>query len=416
MDKKLKFAQEQVSIYKQEQLLRFYNELDEKQKSDLLNQIASIDFDYMKKLYNQTQIKNELKTMKIDSVDYIDKYNLPSEKLNEYKKIGTEAISSGKLAVITMAGGQGTRLGHSGPKGTFDIGLDSGKSIFEILCDKFKEVQEKYGITMPWYIMTSKANNYETVDFFERNSYFNYPKNKINFFIQNEIPALDFNGKILLEEKAKISEAPNGDGGIFNALHKFNVIQDIKNQNIEWVFIGGVDNILAQIADPILIGAAIVENKEIACKTVEKAYEQEKVGVFCKKNGKIGIIEYTERTDEIASKRDKDGKFLYGDTNILCNLFNIKVLEKAKEVKLPQHTVIKKINYVDEFGKKIYPEEPNAYKFENFFFDVFEMIDDIILVRGKREEEFAPIKNAKGVDSPETAKKLYMDYFLNRLA
>lgn len=411
MNKELKLAQEQVSAYSQEQLLKFYNELDKNQKNDLLSQIESINFEQMKELYNQTQIKDEIKDIKIDNVNYIDKYNLPSKKLNEYQKAGTEAILSGKLAVITMAGGQGTRLGHNGSKGTFDIGLSSKKSIFEILCDKFKEVQEKYEITIPWYIMTSKDNNAETVDFFEKNNYFNYPKDKIKFFIQGKIPALDFNGKILLKEKAQINEVPNGDGGIFNALHKFNAIQNMKKQNIEWVFIGGVDNILAQIADPILIGAAIVEDKEVACKTVEKAYEEEKVGVFCKKNGKVGIIEYTEITNEIASKRDKNGKFLYGDTNILCNLFNIKVLEKAIETEIPYHVVIKKINYIDEFGKKIYPEEPNAYKFEKFFFDIFEIVDDIILVRGKREEEFAPIKNKKGRDSPETAKKLYMDYY-----
>ena len=344
-------------------------------------------------------------------MEYLDKSKLSNEELEKYKKIGEEVIKKNEFAVVTMAGGQGTRLGHEGPKGTFDLGLDSHKSIFEILCDNFKRAKKQYGVCVPWYIMTSRENDEQTKRFFEDKNYFEYGKENFQFFKQGELPMLSEDGKILLEEKGTIKEAADGHGGVFEALYKNNMYEDMKKKNIKMIFISGVDNVLAKLIDPVFIGATIANNKESAGKSVVKAYATEKVGVYCKKNDKIGMIEYTEITPEMAEAKDENGEFLYGESNILCNLFDIKVLERISKNKLPYHVAHKKANYIDESGNKVTATEPNAYKFESFIFDAFEGLDNMLLFRVKREEEFAPVKNKEGVDSPETARNLYNDFW-----
>ena len=184
----------------------------------------------------------------------------------------------------------------------------------------------------------------------------------------------------------------------------------MKEQGIEWVYIGGVDNVLAKMVDPVLTGLAIDEKTLIAGKSVVKANPQEKVGVFCKKDGKPSVIEYSEISKELAEARDENGELLYGESHILCNQFNLEILEKISTNKLPYHVAFKKASYLDENGNLVKPTEPNAYKFEAFLFDAFSMVDDMSILRVKREEEFAPVKNAEGVDSPETARELYKKF------
>jgi UDP-N-acetylglucosamine pyrophosphorylase len=311
-----------------------------------------------------------------------------------------------------MAGGQGTRLGHNGPKGTYEIGLESHKSIFELLCDTLKKASSNFEIKIPWYIMTSRENNKETVEFFEKNNYFNYGKENIKFFIQTELPMVDEEGKILLEEKWKIKKASDGHGGIFKSMYEKGIIDDMKNKGIKWIFINGVDNILANMVDDLLLGIAIDKNVLVAAKSIVKSYPEEKVGVFCKKNGKPSVVEYTEITKEMSEERDENGELKFGESHILSNLFNIEALIKMKENNFQYHVAHKKANYIKN-GELIKPTEPNAYKFESFLFDAFELLDDIVIMRVKREDEFAPIKNAQGVDSPETAKKLYLNKHLS---
>ena len=322
-------------------------------------------------------------------------------------------MKQNKYAVVTMAGGQGTRLGHNGPKGSFDIGLESHKCIFEILCDTLKQAKQRYNVTIPWYLMTSRENNEQTVNFFESKNYFNYPKDSISFFKQGELPMLSKNGKILLQEDYLIKEAADGHGGILKAMLKNNIIDEMKQKGIEWIFISGVDNVLAKLADPLLLGLTAEKNVLAAVKSVEKTDPKEKVGVFCKKNGRTGVVEYTEIPEEMAGQRNSDGSLVYGDLNAVFHLYNIKALEKILELKLPYHTAVKKATYIDENGNLVVPEEPNAYKFETFIFDSFEMFDDVVILRVKREEEFAPVKNKEGQDSPETARKIYENYYKN---
>ena len=409
--KKLEEIKEILNKYNQEHLLNFYEDLTNEEKEKLLNQIEKIDFELVNRLYKNIIEKSEkTSTGEITPIPFMVKDKLTDEQKMYYEKKGIDIIKSGKLAAVTMAGGQGTRLGHNGPKGTFKLNVKGNKYIFEILCESLKSVKEKYGVYIPWYIMTSRENNDATVKFFEENNYFGYDKQYITFFKQSEFPMIDINGKILLEKKFKIREAADGHGGIFEAMYKNNIVEDMKKRNIKWVFIGGVDNILVKMADPILIGMAEDKKVLIASKSLAKVTPDEKIGAFCRKNGKPYVIEYTEISNDMANAKDENGEYLYGEGHILCNLFNIKALEMLEKEKLEYHSAFKKSNYINENGEEIEAKEPNAYKFEAFIFDAFERIDDLLILRGNREDEFAPVKNLTGVDSAESATKLYNDW------
>ena len=400
--------------YGQEHLLNNYEKLDDIHKKKLLDEIESIDFELVNSLYNSTKDEKKKGQDVIEPMEYLDKYKL-NEKYKYYENIGKKAIKAGKLAAVTMAGGQGTRLGHSGPKGTYDIGLESHKSLFELLCDSLKEEGKKYGVTIPWFIMTSKENNKQTIEFFEKHKYFGYQKGKnIFFFIQGELPMMDTEGKILLNEEGLIKQAADGHGGIYESLVKNKMTEKMRNLGIEWVFIAGVDNCLVKMVDPVLMGIAIDKNVTVACKSVVKANPHEKVGVFCRKNGKPNVIEYSEITDDMAEAKDENGELLYGESHILCNLFRIDAIERMGANPLPYHVAYKKATFMDKNGEIVVPDSPNAYKFEAFLFDAFGEVDDMAILRVKREEEFAPVKNADsaGVDCPKTARELYKKFYL----
>ena len=395
-----------IKRYGQEHLLDYYDKLpDGEKKEKFEKQLENIDFEMIDSLYKKTTLEPKNENAKVEPIEYWDKERLGG-KYDFYEEIGIDAIKDGKLAAVTMAGGQGTRLGHNGPKGTFDIGLDSHKSLFELLCDSLKEAGKKYGVTIPWFIMTSEENNEDTVEFFKKNKYFGYEKN-VYFFKQGQLPMIDTEGKILIGENGLIKEAADGHGGVYESLVKSGMVDKMKNLGVEWVFIGGVDNCLVRMVDPVLMGLAIYKGVLEAGKSVVKAYPHEKVGAFCKKNGKPNVIEYSEITPEMAEARDEAGELLYGESHILCNLFNISAIERMGSTPLPYHCAFKKATYIDKDGNKIVPDSPNAYKFEAFLFDAFGDLDDMVILRVKREEEFAPVKNATGVDSPETARNLY---------
>lgn len=412
MDEKVEKLQSILKKYGQEHLLNHYETLDEVHKQKLLNQIETINFELINSLYHNTKKENKHETDKITPIEYLDKNRLYDD-YKYYENIGKKAIQEGKLAAVTMAGGQGTRLGHNGPKGTYDIGLDSHKSLFELLSDNLKEEGKKYGVMIPWFIMTSRENNKATIEFFEKHKYFGYQKDKnLFFFIQGELPMVDTEGKILIGEDGLIKQAADGHGGIYESLVKSGMTQKMNQMGIQWVFIGGIDNCLVKMVDPVLMGIAIDKAVTIACKSVVKANAQEKVGVFCKRNGKPSVIEYSEITEEMAEARDENGELLYGESHILCNLFRVDIIERMGENPLPYHVAYKKATYLDRDGNLVVPDSPNAYKFEAFLFDAFGEVDDMAILRVKREEEFAPVKNADsaGVDCPSTARELYKKY------
>ena len=396
--------------YNQEHILKY--DLNNKQQEKLEKQIENIDFEQLKSLYESTKEEKCIEEKRIEHIPYTDKTKLTKEEQLSLFEIGEQVIKQGHYAVITMAGGQGTRLGHNGPKGTYALDTINGKKyIFEIIIDRLKKAEKQYNVTIPWYVMTSKENHQDTILFLEKNNYFGYNKDKIKFFKQGELPLIDTQGKIILDENAKIKEAADGNGGIYEALSKSGMLQELKQNQIEWIFISGIDNILSNFVDPILLGLTIKENNVIASKSVAKANPQEKVGVFCKMNGKPKIIEYIDLPEEMAEELDENGELMYGEVNIGTYLYNRSVLENLANAKLPYHAAFKKSGYLNANGKFIEPDEPNVFKFETFIFDAFTRYDDMTIMRVKREDEFAPVKNRTGNDSPETAVKLYNEKY-----
>ena len=259
--------------------------------------------------------------------------------------------------------------------------------------------------------MTSEENNEETVAFLEKNNYFGYDKKSVIIFEQSELPLIDIEGKLLISKENKIKEASDGNGGTYASLRRSGCLADMKERGVKWIFIGGVDNVLLKMVDVILLGMAIQKKVQVASKSVVKANPHEKVGVFCKMNGHPKVIEYAELPEKMAEEVDDDGELKYGESHIMCNLYTIDAIEKISKEHLMYHSAFKKNSYIDENGKEVIPERENAYKFESFIFDAFEYFDDIAVLRGTREEDFAPVKNKDGVDSPKTAKELYEKYW-----
>ena len=401
-----------LKMYNQDHIIKLIEKLDEDKKQALIEQISKIDFHQLKELYDNTKKEIEIKENKIEPLPYLDKKKLSEEQKEKFQRLGEAILEKGEYAVVTMAGGQGTRLGHPGPKGTFKLDVyGKGKYLFEILAENLKEANQKYGKIIPWYIMTSKENNDETIEFMEKHNYFGYDKDSVRFFAQSELPLLDVNGKLLIGKDMKIKEASDGNGGTYSSLRASGCLAEMKEKGIKWVFIGSVDNALLKMADTILLGMAIDKKVQIASKSVVKANPHERVGVFCKMNGHPKVIEYTELPEEMAEEVDDEGELKYGESHIMCNLYTIEAIEKISKETLIYHSAFKKNAYIDEEGKEVIPTEPNSYKFESFIFDAFELFDDIAILRGKREDDFAPVKNKDGVDSPKTAKELYEKYW-----
>ena len=399
---------ELLKTYNQEHIIKLMKKMTDEEKNNLIEQINNIDFHQVIELYDNAKKTIEIKENKIEAIKYLDKDKLSSSKKEELDTLGEAIIATGKYAVVTMAGGQGTRLEHPGPKGTFKLDVyGKGKYLFEILAENLKEANKKYNTSIPWYIMTSKQNNDETYEFLEKNNYFGYKKDDVILFSQGELPLVDTEGKVLIGKDKLIKLASDGNGGTFSSLRKSGTLADMKERGIKWVFIGGVDNALLKMADTTLLGLAISEDVQIASKSIVKANPHEKVGVFCKMNGHPKVIEYSELPEKMAEEVDNDGELKYGESHIMCNLFTIEAIEKISKEPLIYHSAFKKNSYIDEDGKEIIPKEPNSYKFEAFIFDAFEIFDDIAILRGKREDDFAPVKNKDGVDSPKTAKELY---------
>lgn len=397
--------------FKQEHLLQSIDELSVSSQEKLISQISSVDFNLIDDLFYNSTIPNTNRPFVERSItpikcDIIEEFSKP--QLIEYKNKGIEAICEGKIASVTMAGGQGTRLGYNGPKGTFKIGPPIEKTLFELQAERLKGIHQEYGKWIPWYIMTSYENHNDTIKYFRENKYFGYSEKNIFFFMQGMLPMIDFKGKILLKEKDEICFGPDGNGGVFLSLKKSGLLHDMNLRGVEWVFICGIDNALVNVADPIFMGYTIMSGKSSASKSVAKKYPEEAVGVFCLENGKPSIIEYTEIPKGLAKMVNSNGQLLFGDANIISHLFKLKDIIKIADNGLPYHTAIKKAPYIDKNGNKVIPQEPNAYKFESFIFDALKNLNDMAILRVQREREFAPIKNRTGKDSPQAALEQLM--------
>lgn len=391
----------------QAHIFRYYDELSAEEQTALVESVSNIDFAQMQELYQLAKRGEVSGEGVITPIPVTEKRNIDQDVLQAWEDYGMKLMGEGRFAAVTMAGGQGTRLGHNGPKGTYDIGLADGASLFQIQCDRLKRRSAACGHSIPWYIMTSRENHKDTVAFFEAHNYFGYNKDDILFFRQFMLPMIDFEGKVVMDSKATVKEGADGHGGIFRAMAACGIVEDMRKRGVEWIFVGGIDNVLVKLCDPLFVGFLAKNGYRLGGKSLIKRDAKEKAGVFCKRDGRPYVVEYTEISDEMAELRDSQGTFVYGDAHILCNMFRIDALEAMGSKGLPYHVAVKKASYVGEDGQVVVPESPNAYKFEAFIFDAFSQYDEMGILRVERETEFAPVKNKTGEDSPETARALY---------
>ena len=414
MEDRLERARELLKKYNQEHLLHFYSELTDAQRANLLNQILNINFEEILYLFEKSKEDILKSTEEIEPIKYTIKANLTHFKLKQYFNTGIKAIKSGKVGVITLAGGQGTRLGVNGPKGAFYLDITPKKSLFEILSDYIKDASNKYNVQIPWYIMTSTNNHFDTIKFFEQNNYFDYDSNNLYFFVQDNLPVINTDKKLVLSEIYKINFASNGNGNLFSSLKKSNLIKTMEQKKLEWLFVGGVDNVLLNPLDPVFIGYTISSKYQIGSKTLFKNIPSDTSWVFARKSGKPSIVDCELFSDELSRITDNKGIYLYREMNMLAHLFSLDAIKKMSTIKLPYHRAFRKNPFVNSEGMKQVPDEPNIYKFEQFVFDAFPYFDNIALLRVNDDEEFAPIKSFNGPHNPEIAAQKYKELILNK--
>ncbi len=323
-----------------------------------------------------------------------------------FTKTGIEAIQAGKVGAVLLAGGMGTRLGSDNPKGMYNVGVTRELYIFECLINNLMEVVRQADTWLHLFVMTSDKNHDATTEFLKEKNYFGYKADYIHFFRQEMAAAVDYNGKIYLEDKGRLSTSPNGNGGWFISMKNSGLLSVVHSAGIEWLNVFAVDNVLQRIADPCFVGATIQKGCAVGAKVVRKSAPDEKVGVMCLEDGRPSIVEYYELNDELMNAKDEKGEPAYNFGVILNYLFREDELERLVEGKLPLHIVEKKIPYIDENGCRIKSESPNGYKFESLVLDMIHQMDSCLPFEVVRGKEFAPIKNSIGVDSVESAREL----------
>ena len=373
-------AREKCEKYGQEHLLRYENELNEKEREELYRQILEADFD--------------LEVPEIRAREA------------EFREAGLKAIREGKVAALLLGGGQGTRLGFDGPKGTYDFGITHPYYIFQAQIETMLRVCEEAGCAFPLFIMTSDKNDEATRAFLKEKNYFGFPEEKITFFRQAMAPSCDFNGKIYLEGKGTLSLSPNGNGGWFKSLVHHGLDKKLAEMGVEWINVFAVDNVLQKICDPVFVGATVLSGTNCGAKVVRKAAPKEKVGALCLKDGLPTIVEYYEMGDELAELRDESGELTYRFGVILNYLFKVSRMREVVNGKLPLHIVKKKIPCLNEAGELVKPTTENGFKFEYLATDNVRDMLSCIPFEVEREHEFAPIKNPDGIDSVVSAREL----------
>ena len=405
-------AVELLTSHNQGHLLAFYDQLDDRQKQHLLDQIDRLDFSQIS-AWITNHVKNTSHVAIPTHFDPAPSYtSVPTTPQQEQKyakarKLGAELISAGKVAAFVVAGGQGTRLGFDGPKGNFPISPIKNKTLFQFFAETILAAGKKYGANLPWYIMTNPLNYSATVEIFQSNDYYGLDKSDVFIFQQGTLPNFALDGKILLANKATITTSPDGHGGSLKALYNSGALTDMKTRAIELVSYWQVDNPLVNIFDPLFIGLHALDEAEMSAKALVKSPPTEKVGNFCLVNGKVTVIEYIDLPLEEASRRNPDGSFVFELGSIGIHIISTAFVERlnSRRFALPIHRAVKKIPHIDANGGAVTPAEPNGIKLETFVFDALPLASKSVVLQTVRSLEFAPVKNATGPNSPELTRQ-----------
>jgi UDP-N-acetylglucosamine/UDP-N-acetylgalactosamine diphosphorylase len=410
---KVRDERDQVNIAKvyragQEHIFRFWDELAPDDRRVLLDQIERLDFQLLQRLIQRIGEKPPRPPIEPPpGVIRLPETEAEREARDRAGQAGEEALTAGRVACLVVAGGQGTRLGFPGPKGCFPIGPITQRTLFQLFAEKILAMGRRYKATIPWYVMTSEGNREEIERYFQERSYLGVGRADTFFFSQRELPAFDRSGKLLLAEKGRIATSPNGHGGVVSALRESGALEDMARRGKDLVFYWQIDNPLCVIADPVFLGHLIRAGAEAGAKVAQKRDPHEKVGVWGLVDGRLGVIEYSELPKEDAERRGPDGRLVYDAGNLAIHAFTRGFLERISEAgtQLPYHQALKKVPHMGRKGEPCDPAEPNAVKFETFIFDAISEARGVVLLEVDRKEEFAPVKNATGDDSPESARR-----------
>ncbi|MBQ8125458.1 MAG: UDPGP type 1 family protein [Kiritimatiellae bacterium] len=395
-------AEKRLKSCGQEHVLAYWKKLNKTEQTALLQQIATIDPKSVK--YCQSALAKGAEVPDSSKGRAPKVAVLKGRKLAEAIAAGEKELKAGRVAALLVAGGQGSRLGYDGPKGCYSIGPVTGAPLFYFHARKILARTIRYGRAIPFYVMTSEANNAATVKCFEENDYFGLNPDDVFFFTQGMWPGMDRDGRIILDAPGHVFMSPDGHGGLIAALKRSGALDDMKKRGIKSVFFFQVDNPLVEIADPAFIGYHILNKSEYSLKLCAKRDPKEKVGVPMQFGPTFRMVEYTEMTDEQCNRRGKDGQlyFLYGSPAI--HVFDRAFLQREAGKAMPLHLAFKKIPYVDAKGQVVKPAEPNGYKFEKFIFDILPNAKVAAFLAFDQKDEFSPVKNAEGGDSPATCK------------
>ncbi|HEX3731231.1 MAG TPA: UDPGP type 1 family protein, partial [Opitutaceae bacterium] len=399
----------------QGQVFAFLGRLGAAERAQLLEQAAEIDLAEVDRL-NRTLVSGQAAA----AVDLAGLEPAPYEPLPEHggdaggwaaaKAAGEEALRAGRVAAFTVAGGQGTRLGYDGPKGTFPVTPLRRKPLFQVFAEKILAAGKRFGKPLPWFIMTSHQNHAATEAFFAEHRWFGLDRGRVHFFRQGRMPAVDFQGKILLEAPGAIALSPDGHGGSLRALERSGALDLMQGEGIDTISYFQVDNPLVRCVDPAFLGWHLRRGSEMSSKMVPKAYPEEKLGHFCVQGGKVLIVEYSDLPMDLQRQTRSDGQLRYLAGSIAIHVLDREFVRRmarpgAGGGSLPFHRADKKIATVDAAGAPVKPAQPNGVKFEMFVFDAIPFARNPLVIETRRRDDFSPVKNAEGLDSPRTCRE-----------
>jgi UDP-N-acetylglucosamine/UDP-N-acetylgalactosamine diphosphorylase len=393
----------------QDQVFRFWDRLDARERQTLLDQATNVNLEALARAHaaNADRAESQAADLEVVPIERLPSRGGDPLAAQQARERGEQALAEGRVCALVVAGGQASRLGFAGPKGLFPVGPVSERTLFEQQAQKLRGLRRRYGKPLPWYIMTSDSTDAATRDFFASADYFGLPKEDVFFFQQGMVQSLDFDGRMILERPDRIFENPDGHGGSLTALLSSGALDDIERRGVDTVFYYQVDNPLIQIADPVYVGFHLAAGAEMSCKVISKRDPMESVGIVARAGGQIGIVEYTEIDDAHRFATDPDGELKYWAGNAAIHLFATsfirRIAGRADEL-LPLHASARKIPTVDDAGNTVPASEPNGHKLERFVFDALATARSVCVVEGERATEYSPIKNAEGTDSPASAR------------
>ncbi len=393
-------------------VFRFWDSLDEAGRDRLAAQLAEVDLEEIGRLVD-TLVKGSgeaaIDFRRLEPAPFVPLPESGGDAAlwNECRAAGEEALRAGRVAAFTVAGGQGTRLGYDGPKGTFPVTPVRQATLFQVFAEKILCAARTYGVSLPWFVMTSRLNHAATEAFFEENDFFGLGAENVFFFSQGMMPAVDSNGKLLLAEKDSLALSPDGHGGSLRALVRSGAVKAMAERGIDTISYFQVDNPLVRCIDPAFIGFHLREGSEMSSKMIPKAYPEEKVGHFTMLDGRLTVVEYSDLPDDLARETDASGDLRFRAGSIAIHVLSRAFVERMGGGRgaLPMHRADKKIAVVGEDGVSRKPSEPNGIKFEMFVFDALPQAESPVVIETSREEDFSPVKNADGLDSPQTCRR-----------